>query len=159
MPYVGVSLGFIVGPLLLRPSDFPAGCAVHPSGSASETPDSGSQSSGSDAGQAMSCAGAAKLHMLYYAEACWAIVVCVAIIAYFPAKPPLPPTKSAASAADRQESRSAADGLRQTLCECSVANCKLWAVAIAFALPLGVYSVSRSDVIALLLASYADSCL
>ena len=38
------------------------------------------------------------------------------------------------------EERSASDGFRQVFCECSAANGGLWAIAIAFALPLGVYS-------------------
>lgn len=76
MPYVGVSAGFILGPLLMEPADFPAACQRN----------SGSGSGSADGGD---CVGATTLHLLYYTEAAFAALIFLAVLTYFPAKPPV----------------------------------------------------------------------
>ena len=51
-----------------------------------------------------------------------------------------PPTRSAAVTAEASEARSCSDSFREVFCKCSQAGAGLWAIAFAFAMPLGVYS-------------------
>jgi FLVCR family MFS transporter len=136
-PYVGVSAGFVLGPLLMEPADFPAGCGGGHLGGSSA---GGSGDGSADGGSGGACPGSNTLYMLYYAEAAAAALVFLAVLLHFPAKPPTPPTRSAAVTAEVSEERAASDGFRQVFCECSQASAGLWTIAFAFAMPLGVYS-------------------
>lgn len=166
-PAVGTSVGFVLGPLLMDPSGFPAGCGDADSGSSLAADSSSSSSVSGHAGTG--CPGAATLHGVYYAEAAFAAVVFVAVLCHFPALPPTPPTRSAAMMAG-DDGRDDANGFRQVYCACTPESAGLWVralqsyltllcgralmclaalltciflamqvVAFAFAIPIGVY--------------------
>ena len=137
MPYIGVSAGFILGPLLMEPRQFPAGCG----GAAAADGSAGSGSGVDCEGAGCGCPGASTLYSLYYAEFAFTLVVLAAVLLRFPPKPPQPPTRSAAlSESNADASSGTCENYRQVFCSCSQVNGALWVIAVAFALPLGVYS-------------------
>ena len=164
MPYMGVSLGFIVGPLLV-----PTGNST-----ANHTNTTGESFGPHSYGYNYGSRGDAQLrhavgggnhssmivgeeelnHMLIWHTAA-ACALLVAMVLYFPAKPAVPPSKSAAA---RAESHGSSGGsgvgkakvatIKQAFHDLGYALAgfrdrdvrTLWVISIVFALPLGVYS-------------------
>ena len=91
-------------------------------------------------------------HMLIW-HAALALFCLIAMVVYFPAKPAIPPSKSAAGRQESNGGGAGADGaskatVKQAFKDLGRAICgfgsrdvrTLWVVSIVFALPLGVYS-------------------
>ena len=85
-PFIGVSAGFIIGPLLVHPEDFP------PTGCNATLPNT----------HHAGCPMPPALHALYLVEAGACVLACLAVLLYFPSRPETPPTRSAAIAQQNQ---------------------------------------------------------
>ena len=130
-PYIGVSLGF-VSPMLVPESGFPPSCSLAAEG----------------------CWGASRLRLLYQTHVAFTLLVSLAVWLMFPERANPAPSLSAALSAAASKRRSAAGvGVRALLCCDSASALRLWAVAVAFAVPVGVF-VGWGAVLALNLAQY-----
>lgn len=140
MPYVGVSVGFLLGPTLLHPAQFPKGCGAAPAG----------------------CEGARTLNGLYMAEAAYCCAALVACIGRWPERPPTPPTRSAAIVESDAQAGEGSAGFREVFCPAAgpgrAVALRLWALSAVLALPLGVFS-GWSAVLYINLSSFGVSSL
>lgn len=174
---MGVALGFIIGPLLVaapnnstnhtnhtnrinihHPADtdlFGPHGVGHSSMQHDDTSNGNSYSSGGEVG-----VGERNLNHMLLCHAVLAILCLVAMLLYFPAKPAVPPSRSAAARNQANSSsaittnaapsgnggskatlRKAFQDLGHALCGLGSRDVRtLWVVSIVFALPLGVYS-------------------
>ena len=138
-PYIGGALGFVIGPLVV-------GNIVHPDGHNGTATYRGVNTSDPHA----SSLALAAIDTLFYIEAGVVVVTFICTVAYFPDKPKLPPSESAANRELADKANDPPSGCGTMLAffrlqrgvQAQRANMpRFWVFAIAMAIPLGVTQV------------------